>query len=346
MKLIGVSAKKKVATILGDFRTKYILPIVSLIVMASCLVYNFFADIDGNMVSDASCEYAVSDNDDNDQNNDITISDISQKISNMNSIIKEYEVVKRDTIKKRLTNMYVGDDISFSNGSKVFFVDSVANGMYELPITKTTNKIDNDEITINNMDLFSRDEIIKYICEKYNLTEFEFKVIASTVYYETFANNYDDAYRVINTIYNRTKSKRWVNYISSITGLDGESMYAQVIAPSQFDGCISTSGYDYDELLNKVIYDGTKPFENTLDAIFEFLISEKSVHNFLSFKGIYWEVDESEKMKDGYGITDWVKYTDLGNIYHNPLTESDLLDDEYSLVSTQENKNVLTRKRG
>lgn len=233
---------------------------------------------------------------------------------------------------------------------KKHLLDYVNNAVYNEISDKDLLEIEkNDfkpEITMDNIDFYSMDEIIKFICEKYNLTEFEFKVIASTVYHETFANNYDDAYRVINTIYNRTKSKKWVDWISSVTGLDGTSMYAQVIASGQFDGCVRNSGYDFDELLNTVIYDGTKPFETTLAAIFDFLISEKSVHNFLSFKGIYWKIDESEKMKDGYGITNWVKYTKLGNVYHNPLSQSDLIDPEYELVSVQENKEVLTKKRG
>ena len=234
---------------------------------------------------------------------------------------------------------------------KKYLLDYVNNSIYKEVTANDLLGIDknefNREITIDNIDFFTRDQIIEFICEKYNLTEHQFKVIASVVYNETFANNYDDCYRVINTIYNRTKSKKWVNWISSVTGLDGASMYAQVIASGQFDGYKpSKAGYDYDELLNTVIYDGTKPFETTLDAMFEFLISEKSVHNFLSFKGLYYEIDESEKMKAGYGVTNWVKYTKLGNTYHNPLSQSDLIDEESDLVSIEENKGVLTRKRG
>ena len=126
-------------------------------------------------------------------------------------------------------------------------------------------------------------EIIEFICKKYNLERYQFNTIASTVYHETWPNNYDDCYRVINTIYNRTKCSRWVNYISSLTGpdgnkLDGNSMYAQVVAKSQFNGCVDKTGSDFDELLSTVIYDGTKPFETTLAAIFNFLISEECVH--------------------------------------------------------------------
>ena len=253
------------------------------------------------------------------------------KSINMETIGAYSTLVNKNFPKRYLVNAIIDETIKEMSSESYFYTSESEN---------------NNEITVNNMDFFSIEEKIKFVCDKYGLTDFQFKVIASVVYNETFPNNYDDCYRVINTIYNRTKSKKWVDWISSSTGLNGASMYAQVIAPYQFDGCLSTSGYDYDELMNTVIYDGTKPFETTLDAIFDFLISEKSVHNFLSFKGIYWEVDESEKIKAGYGITDWVNYTDLGNTYHNPLTESDLIDKNYKLVSVEENKNVLSRKRG
>lgn len=188
------------------------------------------------------------------------------------------------------------------------------------------------------MDSFSIDDKIKFICNKYNLTEFEFKVVASVVYHETYDDNYDDAYRVINTIYNRTISKEYVRYISYLTGLDGRSLYAQVIACShsqdgkcykQFDGYKEAeAGYDFDALLE------TEKSLLTLSAIFDFLISEESIHNFTCFKGLGYEPGTSITSQDGYGITNWVKYTEYGNTYHDPLSEDDLVDG-YSLVNTQ-----------
>ena len=99
---------------------------------------------------------------------------------------------------------------------------------------------------------------MEFICDKYNLTDYELKVIISVVYHEA-GWYYDDAFKVATVIYNRTKSKECIRYIHNLTNLDGESLYAQVIATSytsegnkvqQFDGYLpKQAGYDYDSLL-------------------------------------------------------------------------------------------------
>lgn len=341
MKLFGGNTKKNIEAILGDFRTKYILPVASLIVIISCFVYTFFTG--ANDPTPTSPSYGYSDSD-NDQNNDMGISDNGILIDDIKNSIREYEIARMNKIKQRLMEMYNAEDkISYSNMSKAFLVNSVANELYQLPIAKSfDNEMDCGVITINNVDLFSVEEKFNYICQKYNLTDFEFKVIISVVYNEA-GWTYDDAYRVTNTIYNRTKSKEMIRYVHYLTGLAGDSLYAQVIATAygedgtvykQFSGYLpDIAGYDYDTLLKK------DPDMTKLNGIFDFLISENSVHNFRCFKS------SSHSYNDYPGATDWIKYTDTGNVYHDSLLEDDLVDG-YELVSMEKNKNVLTRKRG
>ena len=197
------------------------------------------------------------------------------------------------------------------------------------------------EITIDTVDFYSEQEKFDFICDKYNLTEYELKVIISVIYHEA-AWSYDDAYRVTNVIYNRTKSNETVRYIGYLTGLDGKSLYAQVIATShgkdgtayqQFSGYLpSVAGYDYDKLLD------SDPERIKLNGIFDFLISEECVHSFYSFKS------SSHSHNDELGATNWIKYTDNGNVYHDMLQQDDLNDENYVILPVD--RSVLVRKRG
>ena len=68
-----------------------------------------------------------------------------------------------------------------------------------------------NEITYKKLDSYTsaitKEDKIKYILEKYNLTNEQFKILSAIVLSEAQANSYDDAYAVINTIYNRIHSK-------------------------------------------------------------------------------------------------------------------------------------------
>lgn len=247
---------------------------------------------------------------------------------------EESENEEESEVREDLINDYK-QEIALLKETRLLLTDINDKELDINKLKELKQAIRNKEITIDNINSFSMDEIIDFICKKYNLERYQFNTIASTVYHETWSNNYDDCYRVINTIYNRTKSKKWVNYISTLTGpdgkkLDGNSMYAQVIAKSQFNGCVDKTGSDFDELLSEVIYDGTKPFETTLAAIFNFLISEECVHSYLSFKGKDYPIDAD-------------KFTDYGNKYHELMQESDVLDPNYVIVVADKSL-VLTRK--
>ena len=110
-------------------------------------------------------------------------------------------------------------------------------------------------------------------------------------------------------------------------------MYYQVIAKNQFQGYVNSTGSDYEELLR------SDPDRIKLYGIFDCLVSEISVVPFNSFKS------SSSSSNDYPGATNWIRYTDTGNVYHHPLEEDDLVDG-YELVPTQDDKKVLTRKRG
>ena len=61
----------------------------------------------------------------------------------------------------------------------------------------------------------TKEDKIDYILNKYNLTKNEFNTLTAIVLSEAQSNSYEDAYAVINTIYNRTHAKNWVRSCSS-----------------------------------------------------------------------------------------------------------------------------------
>ena len=147
-------------------------------------------------------------------------------------------------------------------------------------------------------------EAINYVLEHYNLTEEEFKVLCAIVMAE--ANpTYTDTYAVINTMYNRTKSKSSINFVQAFD-LDGHSLYCQAITPNQF-----------------IVYENGnyKTFYGTLEgerfrAILDFLISEKPIHNYLNFLSNILDVPNS------------VQFVEGGNKYFSLLTEQDRVSED------------------
>lgn len=144
----------------------------------------------------------------------------------------------------------------------------------------------------------TKEDKINSILDKYNLTEYEFKVICGIVLTEAQANSYEDAYAVINTIYNRTKSKSWTRYISNMYGNDkGKNIYYQAIAPNQF---VVYQHGSYKKNLNNTTSKG-------YDAIIDFLYTEEVMHNYLSFRSHNIKVKNSES------------FSNKGNNYFNVL---------------------------
>ena len=161
-----------------------------------------------------------------------------------------------------------------------------------------------NEITYKELNTYttviSREDKIKTILEKYDLSEKEFNVLSAIVLSEAESNSYDDAYAVINTIYNRTHSKNWVKSISNRYGKDnGDSLYYQAIAPNQF---VVYQHGTYKKNLNNTDCVG-------YDAIIDFLYSEEILHNYLSFRAHNIKINNSES------------FSNKGNNYFNEITD-------------------------
>ncbi len=147
----------------------------------------------------------------------------------------------------------------------------------------------------------SNDTKLNYILKKYSLTKDEFNVLCAIVLSEAEGNSYEDAYAVINTIYNRTHAKNWVRSVNGHFGKGkGTSMYYQAISPSQFT--VYSSG-SYKRHLNETNSVGYK-------AILDFLYSEQIMHNYLSFRSHSIKVASSES------------FSKNGNNYFNVLKET------------------------
>lgn len=145
----------------------------------------------------------------------------------------------------------------------------------------------------------TNDEKINVILSKYNLTRRQFNVVSAIVLAEA-ENCYDDAYAVINTIYNRTHAKNWVRSVNGHFGKGkGNSLYYQAISPRQFT--VYSSG-SYKRHLNKTNRKGYQ-------AIIDFLYSEEIMHDYLSFRSHSIKIKNSES------------FSSHGNNYFNKLSD-------------------------
>lgn len=148
--------------------------------------------------------------------------------------------------------------------------------------------------------VLTKEEKIKYILDKYNLTEYQFKVICGVVLSEAESNSYEDAYAVINTIYNRTHSKNWIRSVNNTYGNNsGNNLYYQVIAPNQFSVYESGTYKNNINNTNSIGY----------NAIIDFLYTENIMHNYLSFRSNSIKVKDSET------------FSENGNNYFNVIKE-------------------------
>ena len=122
---------------------------------------------------------------------------------------------------------------SFSTNESVIY--------YSYNIILKSSSVSLEEVSKKELTYKEKKNII---LKKYNLSENMYQVLASIVASESKANSYNDAYAVINTIYNRTMSKRWVNHINNTYGSGkGDNLYYQAIAPNQFTVYSSGSTY-------------------------------------------------------------------------------------------------------
>ena len=234
---------------------------------------------------------------------------------------KEY-YVEKEVIRDELLNQ-----VSY----KTYLLDSANSMAYKEFFSKDLLDIKKDnfvfKITPDNIDFFTVKQKMKFICDEYNLTEFQLKVVISVVYHEA-SWTYDDAYRVTNVILNRTKSKK--NYL--ISRANRTNLYYQVIATNQFQGYVSGAGYDFEKLMSED-KDMVK-----LNGILDCLLFKLSVIPFDSFKC------NGSRSNDWIGATDYIRYTKSGNVYHSLLNQSDLSDENYELPPADEYRYELTRE--
>lgn len=165
------------------------------------------------------------------------------------------------------------------------------------------NKLTIDTLAIKSMDTYaeiniSNEDKREIILQKYQLTSDEFDILCAIVLAEAEYNSYEDAYAVINTIYNRTKSNRWIKSVNNKFGNNkGENLYYQAIAPRQFTVYESGSYKKYLGDKKSIGY----------QAIIDFLYTEELLHNYLSFRSHYIKVDGSET------------FSSKGNNYFNEI---------------------------
>lgn len=160
-------------------------------------------------------------------------------------------------------------------------------------------------VSVSSFDSFSseitKNDKLEYILNKYNLTNYQFKVLSAIVIAESQSNSYEDAYAVINTIYNRTHAKNWVRSCANYFGQkNGNNLYYQAIMPNQF---VVYEHGTYQRYLNNESLVG-------YDAIIDFLYNETIMHNYLSFRANSVKVNGSEK------------FSNNGNNYFNILIDS------------------------
>lgn len=161
----------------------------------------------------------------------------------------------------------------------VIMLSVVPNSNMEVVKYSYTSLDSYKTVTITN------EEKVNYILKKYSLTKEQFKVLVAIVLSESEGNSYEDAYAVINTIYNRTHSKNWVRSVNGHFGKNnGYNLYYQAISPNQFT--VYKSG-SYKKHLNNTTSIGYQ-------AIIDFLYTEKIMHNYLSFRSHSIKVTGSE----------------------------------------------------
>ena len=265
MKLISISesTKKNIKEYLKSNKDSFVFALALVIVLNICSGYTFKNSDRVMSEVEQLLEDIKNEEGDKKEESVVTEQNKEEKITKRDiiSTIVNMDDKTLEMLAKRLNRHF---KIANSNLAKKELieevVDEVVNEMANDDISLVNDDVNETEegITINNFDTASIEDKLAFICEKYNLTDFELKVIISVVFHEA-GWYYDDAFKVATVIYNRTKSKENIRYNHYLTKLDGESMYSQVIATGytkegrrvqQFDGYLpNEAGYDFDSIL-------------------------------------------------------------------------------------------------
>ncbi len=154
-------------------------------------------------------------------------------------------------------------------------------------------------------------EKLDYVLTKYNLSFEQFEIVVKTLLGEGGEYDYDECYKLANSVDNRIHSSKWVNSVSKwFNDGDGYSLYYQIICPGQYavylDGIYKKYGDVFD-------YIGTF-------GIMDYLFKREPVTDDMSFY----------MGKNG------------GNVYHDPLTDN-LRIDNPMILDEEEVKLVLKK---
>lgn len=213
-------------------------------------------------------------------------------------------------------------DVITSNQSIV--MSDVAQFIIKDEISIIMNPVSADIPFKENDELSSADPIEEevektpeeIIVEKFDLTLEQLHVIAASVAAEAGENQYDEAYNVINSIYNRTKSKKWVNEMKRVLGRsDGDNLYVQLICPGQYS--VYESG-SYKKFLGQTDLPAYQ-------AVIDFLLREEYVHEYMSF-------GSKERDMSKYNAK---SLTNNGNQYFDILADDDRIEEDIEEVDNK-----------
>ena len=215
---------------------------------------------------------------------------------------------------KIATDIKNGDYSSFTDNvnRKVLFNQQLKEAEARIEAEKEAKRIYEE----NHKYELLRDKIL----QKYNLTLEQFNVIKGIVIAESQWHSYEDAYAVINTLFNRINSSVWVDYINRVVGANnGVSLYGQGICPGQFT--VYASG-------KYVKYMNESPNTNPgVRAIYDFLSEDRPqlLHNTIAFLGHGYKTPYPSR-----------NYTSRGNNYGIPVADNEYISLDFDMISEQE----------
>ncbi len=173
-------------------------------------------------------------------------------------------------------------------------------------LDKPKNEIITEPVEETVKEELTLEEKIQNILIEQNLTKEQFYIICAIVSAEAKGDSYEDAYWVINTMYNRINSKTWVDYVSGVYGIEnaGLNLYYQAVMSGQF---VAYEDGRYKEFLGNEEACG---FLATVD----FLTTKELAHYYLSFRSAETNLDE------------YVESVPGGNKYFNAMSADDRLN--------------------
>ncbi len=166
---------------------------------------------------------------------------------------------------------------------------------------------DYEEIKELFLDLV--EEKYNFVLIKYGLTEEQFEVFDKTLLGEGGEYDYDECYKLANSVDNRIHSSKWVNSVDRWYDKgDGYSLYYQIICPGQY--AVYLDGI-YKKYKNVFDYIGTY-------GVIEYLYTRESVTDYMSF----------------------YMASNGGNIYHDSLNDKIRIDNP-KVLSNEEVEEIL-----